>query len=110
MAQAHSNTDAIYSRLGADPDLGEILQMFVDEMPRRVTSMLDHLNKGDREGVRQIAHQIKGAAGSYGFPAVSPAAGRVESVISDGGPEEQIRKAVAELADLCSRLRSGRPS
>lgn len=110
MPQSRTKADPIYSRLGGDPDLAGILDMFVEEMPKRAVAMIEHLGKGNLEGVRQIAHQIKGAAGSYGFETVSPAAGKVESAVSEGEPEEDIRKAVAELADLCNRLRSGRPS
>jgi histidine phosphotransfer protein HptB len=83
--------------------------MFVEELPIRVATLLDHLSKGDWESLQRGAHQIKGAAGSYGFDAVSPAAGRVESAVRNGEPEEQIRQSVAELAGLCGRVRCGQP-
>ena len=34
------NIDVIYSSLGTDPDLGELVEMFVDEMPDRVSTLL----------------------------------------------------------------------
>ena len=84
--------------------------MFVEEMPERVASLLDHFNRKDWERLRQIAHQLKGAAGSYGFGAISPCAGRLEGVIRDSEPEERIHEAVMELVDLCGRIRCGQPA
>jgi histidine phosphotransfer protein HptB len=105
----HAGTDSgyLYSPLGADPDLADIVEMFVQELPQRLEALRDHLNKGDWQGLRQLAHQMKGAAGSYGFDVVSPVAGKVESAVRDNEPEEQIRAAVAELTDLCSLVRCG---
>jgi HPt (histidine-containing phosphotransfer) domain-containing protein len=110
MIQANASADCVYSSLASDPELGEIVEMFVEEMPGRVASLLDHFNRKDWDGLRQSAHQLKGAAGSYGFATISPCAGRVESVIRDGEPEHQIYEAVTELVDLCGRVRSGQPT
>jgi len=109
MAQANANTECVYSSLAADPELGELVGMFVEEMPGRVASLLDHFNRSDWDGLRQRAHQLKGAAGSYGFAAISPCAGRLEGVIRDGEPEDKIHEAVVELVDLCNRVRCGQP-
>ena len=110
MIQTNANAESLYSRLGADPDLGEIVTMFVDEMPDRVATLLDHLQKWDTEGLRQAAHRLKGAAGSYGFEQISPCAGSLESAIRNAEPETHIRTMVAELVDLCRRVRSGEPA
>jgi histidine phosphotransfer protein HptB len=109
MAEDHDGAACVYSRLGVDPDFGDIVEMFVAELPKRVGILLDHLTKENWEGVRQVAHQLKGAAGSYGFDAVSPVAGKVESAVRSGEPESQIREAVAELAHICTRVRGGGP-
>jgi HPt (histidine-containing phosphotransfer) domain-containing protein len=105
MARIDNDAECIYSRLGSDPDLGDLVAMFATELPDRMASLLDHLNKGDWIGLQRLAHQIKGAAGSYGFDAISPAAGKVESAIRNGEPEEQIHTAVDELCELCGRVR-----
>jgi histidine phosphotransfer protein HptB len=110
MSQVNNNAECVYSSLAADPELGEIVAMFVEEMPGRVASLLDHFNRRDWDGLRQSAHQLKGAAGSYGFAAVSPAAGKLESAIRDGEPEHHIYEAITELVDLCGRVRSGQPT
>ena len=101
--------EGIYSRLGGDSDLADILQLFVEEMPSRVEKLLRHLNDGNWEELRRTAHQLKGAAGSYGFEQLSPSANKVEHAIRENEPEEQIRESVMELIDLCGRVRCGLP-
>jgi len=99
----------IYSRLADDPDLREIVDMFAEEMPDRIATLLDQLSKEDWESLRRTAHQLKGAAGSYGFDAVSPCAGKVEAALMNSEPEEQIRASVDALVEMCSRVRGGLP-
>jgi len=103
-------TEQLYSTLAADPDLGEIIEMFVEEMPDRVSNLLGLLQESDWEGLRRAAHQLRGAAGSYGFDPITPSASRVEVAIRQDEPEETVRQAVAELVDLCSRVRAGSPA
>ncbi len=107
MSQANASPEYVYSALAADPELGEIVEMFVEEMPGRVATLLDHFNKKDWDGLRQTAHQLKGAAGSYGFGIISPSAGKLETVLRDGEPEHHIYEAITELVNLCGRVRSG---
>ena len=93
----------LYSDLGADPDLGDLVVLFVEEMPERIDLLLRHRDARDWENLRRTAHQIKGAAGSYGFGPISPLAGRLEQCLSRNEPEETIHAALAELVDLCRR-------
>jgi histidine phosphotransfer protein HptB len=99
----------VYSRLASDPDLREIVDMFVEEMPGRVATLLDQLSAGDWAALQRTAHQLKGAAGSYGFDVISPSAGKVEASLRDHDPEDQIRANVMELVSLCNRAHRGGP-
>ena len=104
----HSDATApLYSSLASDPDLADIVEMFVEEMPDRISAILTQCEAGEWEMLRRTAHQIKGAAGSYGFESVSPVAGRLEDTIRAGEPEDRIRQAVASLVDLCQSCRAG---
>jgi len=109
MTMTRSQADVLYSTLGGDPDLGELVEMFVEEMPDRVADLLNRLNSSDWEGLRRAAHQLKGAAGSYGFTPITPSAARVEEAIRGSQPEEEIRRAAQELVDLCKQARAGAP-
>ena len=109
MAQLSTETEPLFSSFGSDPDLGELVEMFVDEMPDRITTLSEQLDMSDWDSVRRTAHQLKGAAGSYGFDSITPCAAQLEDAVDQGQPEEQIRDAVEELIGLCRRIRAGAP-
>jgi HPt (histidine-containing phosphotransfer) domain-containing protein len=109
MSNTTTETEPLYSSLGSDPDLAEIVDLFVEEMPDRVSALLRLLEASDWEELRRTAHQLKGAAGSYGFDAISPQAMRLEGVLLRGASEEEIRDAVDELVSFCRRARGGTP-
>ncbi|MBN1588925.1 MAG: Hpt domain-containing protein [Pirellulales bacterium] len=104
-----SQTAPLYSPLASDPDLSELVDLYVDEMPDRIAALQQMLDSCNWEELRRFAHQTKGAAGSYGFEPISPVAGRVEDSIRNGAPEDEIRQAVEELLAICSRARAGVP-
>lgn len=107
MTRTEPTTEPLYSSLAGDPHLGDIVDLFVQEMPGRMANLRDRLNSGDWEGLRRIAHQLKGAAGSYGFDAITPSAAEVEDAIREARPEEEIRRAVDSLVALCDQARAG---
>ena len=104
-----ASTQPVYSTLGADPDLGELVEMFASEMPDRIDNLLRLYNGVDREEFRRAVHQIKGAAGSYGFHAITPHAARLELSLKTEQPEAQIQQELNDLLDLCRRVRAGVP-
>ena len=110
MANADSSTEALYSTLGTDPDLSDIVAIFVDQMPERTDQLRDLLAAADWEGLFQAAHQLKGAAGSYGFQPITPIAAHLEHAIDTTRPEEEIRQAVDALIAVCRSVRAGGPS
>lgn len=96
----------IYSTLGRDPDLVDIVDMFVAELPERIAAILQYLEHHDWEALRRAAHQLKGAGGSYGFEPITTTAARVEQLARQVAPEEEIREAVEELAQICYRAQT----
>jgi HPt (histidine-containing phosphotransfer) domain-containing protein len=109
MESSTATTSLLYSKLASDPDLAEIVDMFVEEMPGRVAALQEQLNSADWDALSRTAHQLKGAAGSYGFDPLSPCAGKVETAVRNGEPEQAIRETVNELVDMCNRVRGGVP-
>jgi histidine phosphotransfer protein HptB len=99
--------EPLYSTLGDDPDLSDLVVLFVEEMPDRVANILDLYKRSEWDELRRSAHQIKGAAGSYGFGAITPSAGKLEYAIRDHEPEENIRMAVEDLVTMCNRACAG---
>lgn len=107
MPLTESCSQAIYSSLGNDPDLGELVEMFVDEMPERIQVLQQHADRHDWDQLARTAHQLKGAAGSYGFDQITPYAKELELLARDGTAEEKILGALDNLTDLCKRASSG---
>ena len=99
----------VYSTLGLDPDLAELVEMFVDELPERVAKIREFWDNADMEGLGRAAHQLKGAAGSYGFDELTPALQRLDHSVRSSHSEAEIVSAIEEVAEMCSRVRAGAP-
>jgi HPt (histidine-containing phosphotransfer) domain-containing protein len=102
-----SSTACIYSTFGSDPDLAELVELFVAEMPERIERLLALYDDGNLPELRRTAHHLKGASGSYGFQPLSPAASRLESTVKADRPDDQIKADLDALVDLCKRVRAG---
>lgn len=110
MEPCAANGQVLFSTLAEDPDLAEIVEMFVDEMPERIENILTCYQAEDWEGLRRASHQLKGAAGSYGFTPITPCAGVLEAAVKQTRPEDEIRKAVDDLVAMCKSVRAGTPT
>ncbi len=100
---ASADTGPILSEFGDDPDMAEIVVPFVAALQDYAMRTHSMLGENDREGIRRLAHQIKGAAGGYGFPSITTAAARLEEACREGAPLDQ---RVSDLSDLCRRARA----
>jgi signal transduction histidine kinase/DNA-binding response OmpR family regulator len=92
------------SELSDDPDLAELLPGFVRMLPKKVDRLFELLSAGELHELCQLAHQLKGAAGGYGFPLVTQGAAQLESELHESAPLDQITATVAELAFLIRRV------
>ncbi|MHB8901168.1 MAG: Hpt domain-containing protein [Thermoguttaceae bacterium] len=110
MPSSAASGQLLFSTLAEDPDLAEIVEMFVDEMPARIETILSCFQSEDWEGLKRASHQLKGAAGSYGFPSITPCAGVLEAAVRQTRPEDEIRSAVDELVSMCRNVRAGTPA
>ncbi len=103
------NEAFVHSTLAADPDLNELVDMFVQEMPDKINVLETQARSCEWRELTRTAHQLKGAAGSYGFSAITPYAARLEAALKQGRQEEEILSSLKELLDLCRRVRFGVP-
>lgn len=102
--------EPIYSSFGADPLLGELVELYVGEMPDRVAALEQALAAENLDDLRRTAHQMKGAAGSYGFDCLTSAATTLEAAIKEKQSLDHIEQSLDELTSLCRRIRSGSPN
>ena len=109
MNDNHDAQPLVYSTYGADPDLADLVDAFVAEMPGRIAAILDFAHRDDWAMVTRLAHQLKGAAGSYGFHQITPAAAHLETAVRDRAEHEEVWAAIDSLCGLADRVRNGTP-
>lgn len=108
-----SESGAIRSTLATDPDMVELIGMFVEELPQRTAALQALVERRDLAQLKRMAHQLKGAAGGYGFPDLGDSASSLEHVLLNVCPTpceeelKQVRERVDELVDLCRRASVG---
>lgn len=96
----------LYSTLASDPDYTDLVEMYVEEMPERIELIREAFDSTDRELLIRLIHQLKGAAGSYGFTALTEEAARVEQLLLNDDIDND-KRAIDHLLDMCDRVRSG---
>ena len=98
-----TRTEPLVSEFADDTDMVELIEMFVDELPQRASAIEQAVSEQDKESLRSLAHQLKGAAGGYGFPAITDAAATLETSVKATRDTNQLKQEVDALADLCRR-------
>ncbi len=93
----------LVSSFATDPDMAELVGVFVEELGGHVTSMKTALSSGNLDELRSIAHQLKGAGGGYGFMPITEAALKLETSIKVQADIDAIKGALNDLVDLCNR-------
>ena len=100
----------LVSELAGEADWAELVVEFVAHLPARVSALRQALAEQDLASLGRLAHQLKGAAGGYGFPAITAAAQQVEDSARAGAGCEDLGKQVVALVELCRRARAQTPA
>lgn len=103
-------SEVFYSNLAADPDLAELVDLFISELPERLHRLQTALEDANLADLARFAHQLKGAGGSYGFPQLTPAAAELEQLAKQAADEIELRGALDELVTVAVQLRPGVPA
>jgi PAS domain S-box-containing protein len=101
-----ADAGAILSTFRDDPDMVDILGEFVGHLPLRMAEMRQAAGAGAWDALGRLAHQMKGAGGSYGYAGLTEAARDLESHVKQGDVERAMM-AMNHLAQLCERVQAG---
>lgn len=102
MDQDSNPTSPLRSLYEDDPDLRDLVMLFVDELGGRVDSIRTAFDASDLAELRTISHQLKGAAGGYGFDPIGDAAARLEyDLLGDEADLSSLSERVEDLITLC---------
>ena len=79
-----TDIDPIFSDLlQQEPELAELISQFIDALPGLVEDFTSAIEKEDWRAVQQLAHDMKGIGGGYGYPLLSELAERMGLRISN---------------------------
>lgn len=98
------------SAVAHEPDMAEVVAIFVAGMPQRVGAMVACWEAQTLEQLRRLAYQLRGASSGYGFPAVGEGARRLEDSLealarnTGKSSTQALRDAFEELVALCRRV------
>jgi len=92
----------LISTFADDPEMIELIRQFVDGLPAKIESIRQSAAANDLATLTVLAHQLKGAAGGYGFPAITEQARRLEQTAKTTQDVQACAALIDELACLCS--------
>ena len=73
-----SDDKLVSELLCEDPDLHDIIEEFVDGLSDRIVQLKQAFDELDWSQLKTLAHRLKGAGGSYGYPDISELAAQME--------------------------------
>lgn len=94
---------AVYSEFTNDEEFRELIEMFVNSIPRKREQLSTFHQSQDIEHLQRIAHQLKGAGGGYGFPGLTEVAASLENCCKCNSVENLDEK-VDELLEYLYRI------
>lgn len=93
----------IFSTMGDDPGMRELVEEFVDGLQGRIRSLEVAVATDDVEGLVRLAHQLKGASGGYGFDEISETAAKLEQSAKQAESVMDAAREVEALISVCRR-------
>ena len=109
MSGQSPNVAKIQSEFAGDPEMAELVEMFVSELPERIQTLNTIWTGKQFDELKRISHQLKGASAGYGFTVIGTAAGHLEASLKmlNGEPSGdslmKIKKQFDDLVALCQR-------
>ena len=92
--------------LGGEDDakwVGELVDLFAEEVPRLVSSMREAAGRGDAEELQRSAHSLKASSGNLGATSLASRARDVERR-ARASEIDGVEKTIEEIAVLSERV------
>ncbi len=93
----------VVSRLASNPRLRPTLEKFVARLTAKVEGMEACFENGDLEQIADLAHWLKGAAGTVGFDAFTEPAELLE-LLAKERKEAELGAAIDDIRELTERI------
>ncbi len=107
MTGTDTQSDLIHSELGDPESFGEIIEIFLEQLPERLDHLDGFLESGDYRQLALLAHQLKGAGGGYGYPGLTQGAAKLEAEALRQHPSPSVlRELLQSLRHCQGRMRA----
>ena len=109
MSGQSPNVAKLQSEFAGDPEMAELVEMFVSELPERIQTLNTIWTGKQFDELKRMSHQLKGASAGYGYPVIGTAAGQLEASLKtlsgepNGEALNKIKKQFDDLVTLCRR-------
>lgn len=105
--QATSTKTAIFSTLLQDePEIAGILHTYFAHLKKYHKQIIEAHQSGDQAKFNRVLHDLKGTAGSYGYPQLTQLAQTIETQ-SKQQDKQSIATLLDELNEMCERIYQG---
>jgi histidine phosphotransfer protein HptB len=102
-SQIESAPPPVRSTFADDEDFAELLRAFADTIPEKRQTAIDLHRAGSFDELCRWAHQLKGAAGGYGFPELTEVAAELEQACKAQNAD-RITLGVGRVLDYLKRI------
>jgi PAS domain S-box-containing protein len=102
-SEAAIETGALVSRLSNNLNLRNVINIFVERMPKQLVAMQTAQRNKDWEELANLAHWLKGSAGSVGFDGYTEPSKFLEEAAKNGN-ESDVDKYMKQVIALTRRL------
>jgi len=92
--------------LADDPDMIDLVEEFVEALPSRIEELKQAYEQLDWDQLATLAHQLKGAGGSYGYPPLSSLGATMEQAFKQHSAE-QFAEWLGQLEKLVAAAKAG---
>jgi signal transduction histidine kinase/DNA-binding NarL/FixJ family response regulator len=94
------STEQVLKTAGVQPHFALFLPQFIADLPKHVDRLISHSREADVAELRRVLHDLKGTAGSYGFPQITDLATAAEQRLLETSNIESVADDVAELVKV----------
>ena len=108
-ATAQQSAGLLQSGILAPSKVAALVAAFCGELPARAQRIDQAFQQGDRTLLFELAHQLKGSAGLYGFDNITETARTICDRLRADGALQELQAVVTELVARCRQAASGQP-
>lgn len=89
----------IKNQIYINPDIKDLIPKFLSIKQSEISSLEIAIEKKDIKAIAQLAHKIRGSAGSYGFRELGALAAQLES-LAQTEVKDEMKTIVSKMKDI----------